>query len=104
MSASGLKTDNRCDLSLRPPPSPAQTPGKAGVACCNKRSGLMTIVAPVTNRRLPAELFGGWEMGLIALLLLLYLGGLYVNPAFFGSSDAFHALLRDASRIAVMAV
>jgi ribose transport system permease protein len=65
----------------------------------------MTIAAPVTNvRRPPAELFGGWEMGLIALLMLLYLGGLYVNPTFFGSSDAFHALLRDASRIAVMAV
>ena len=66
----------------------------------------MTAIAAPANsvRRPPAELFGGWEIGLIALLMLLYLGGLYVNPSFFGSSDAFHALLRDASRIAVMAV
>jgi ribose/xylose/arabinose/galactoside ABC-type transport system permease subunit len=35
---------------------------------------------------------------------LLYLGGALVNPSFFGSMDAFHALLRDAARYAVMAV
>jgi len=66
----------------------------------------MTAIAdPMTNiRRPPAELFGGWEVGLLILLALLYLGGFYVNPGFFGSADAFHALLRDASRIAVMAV
>jgi ribose transport system permease protein len=55
-------------------------------------------------RRPPSELVGGWEAGLLALMALLYLGGTYVNPAFFGSVDAFHALLRDTARYAVMAV
>ncbi|TJW39494.1 MAG: hypothetical protein E5X65_39725, partial [Mesorhizobium sp.] len=44
------------------------------------------------------------EAGLLALLLLLYLGGAFVNPAFFGSTEAFHALLRDTSRVAIIAV
>ena len=57
-----------------------------------------------TLGRPPPELVGGWEMGLLALMALLYLGGAYVNPGFFGSVDAFHALLRDAARYAVMAV
>jgi ribose transport system permease protein len=47
---------------------------------------------------------GGWEMGLLALLVLIYLGGAGVNPAFFGSTEAFHALLRDTSRVAIIAV
>ena len=37
-------------------------------------------------------------------MALLYLGGAIVNPAFFGSTDAFHALLRDTARFGVMAV
>ena len=37
------------------------------------------------------------------LMGLLYLGGAFVPP-FFGSIDAFHALLRDTARYAVMAV
>jgi len=49
-------------------------------------------------------LIGGWEAGLLALMALLYLGGTLVNPAYFGSIDAFHALLRDSARFAVMAV
>ena len=48
--------------------------------------------------------FGGWEVGLLVLLALLYLGGAFVNPVFFGSTEAFHALLRDTSRVAIMAV
>ncbi|UXN58447.1 ABC transporter permease [Phyllobacterium zundukense] len=52
----------------------------------------------------PSQVVGGWEAGLIALLLLLYLGGAVVNPAFFGSTEAFHALLRDTSRVAIIAV
>ena len=28
----------------------------------------------------------------------------FVNPAFFGSTEAFHALLRDTSRVAIIAV
>jgi ribose transport system permease protein len=58
----------------------------------------------VLGRRPPPELVGGWEVGLLVLMGLLYLGGAYVNPGFFGSTDAFHALLRDAARYAVMAV
>ncbi|MGH6886823.1 MAG: ABC transporter permease, partial [Geminicoccales bacterium] len=54
--------------------------------------------------RPPPELVGGWEVGLLVLMGLLYLGGAFVNPGFFGSTDAFHALLRDAARYAVMAV
>lgn len=54
--------------------------------------------------RAPSQLAGGWEAGLLGLLLLLYLGGAFVNPAFFGSTEAFHALLRDTSRVAIIAV
>ena len=49
-------------------------------------------------------IFGGWEVGLLVLMGLLYAGGLYLNPAFFGSTDALSAVLRDASRYGVMAV
>ncbi|TCU13489.1 ABC transporter permease [Rhizobium sullae] len=54
--------------------------------------------------RAPSQLIGGWEVGLVGLLLLLYLGGAVVNPIFFGSAEAFHALLRDTSRVAIIAV
>jgi ribose transport system permease protein len=55
-------------------------------------------------RRLPSQLVGGWEVGLLALVLLLYLGGAFVNPVFFGSTEALHAVLRDTSRVGIMAV
>ena len=64
-------------------------------------------MAPNATTRLghaPSQVVGGWEAGLIALLSLLYLGGAVVNPAFFGSTEAFHALLRDTSRVAIIAV
>ena len=64
----------------------------------------MALQAGVLVRRPPSELVGGWEVGLLVLMALLYLGGTYVNPNFFGSIDAFHALLRDTARYAVMAV
>ncbi|MBB3977724.1 ribose transport system permease protein [Rhizobium azooxidifex] len=54
--------------------------------------------------RAPSQLAGGWEAGLLALLVLLYLGGAFVNPAFFGSTEALHAVLRDTSRVAIIAV
>ena len=54
--------------------------------------------------RPPAQLAGGWELGLIILMAVLFAGGALVNPAFFGSSEAFHAVLRDTARYAVMAV
>src|SRR5215471_13475802 len=49
-------------------------------------------------------IFGGWEIGLLVVMAVLYLGGLYLNPAFFGSTDALFSVLRDASRYGVMAV
>ncbi|MGH6898291.1 MAG: ABC transporter permease [Geminicoccaceae bacterium] len=64
----------------------------------------MTSARRALSRRPPSELVGGWEVGLLALMGLLYLGGAFVNPNFFGSLDAFHALLRDTARYAVMAV
>src|SRR5580692_10764352 len=51
-----------------------------------------------------ARFFGGWEVGLLVIMALLYTGGLYLNPAFFGSTDALFSVLRDASRYGVMAV
>ncbi|MBW9112486.1 ABC transporter permease [Rhizobium cauense] len=54
--------------------------------------------------RAPPQLVGGWEVGLLIFLVLLYLGGAFVNPAFFGSTEALHALLRDTSRVGIIAV
>ncbi|MDO8360297.1 MAG: ABC transporter permease [Devosia sp.] len=59
--------------------------------------------APRLTRR-PLQLAGGWEVGLLVLMALLYLGGVVLNPGFFGSTDAFQALLRDTSRVAIIAV
>ncbi|TIP92878.1 MAG: ABC transporter permease, partial [Mesorhizobium sp.] len=64
----------------------------------------MAFIATTSLGRAPSQIVGGWEVGLVALLLLLYLGGAFVNPAFFGSTEAFHALLRDTSRVAIIAV
>ncbi|MFI4996452.1 MAG: ABC transporter permease, partial [Hyphomicrobiales bacterium] len=55
-------------------------------------------------RRAPSLLAGAWEIGLLAVMAVLYLAGLYLNPAFFGSTDALFSVLRDASRYGVMAV
>lgn len=52
----------------------------------------------------PSQMVGAWELGLLAMLALLFAVGVAINPGFFGSGDAFHALLRDSSRFAVMAV
>src|SRR5580698_5249266 len=49
-------------------------------------------------------LFGGWEVGLLVIMAVLYAGGLYLNPAFFGSTDALFSVLRDASRYGVLAI
>ncbi|RWK48567.1 MAG: ABC transporter permease [Mesorhizobium sp.] len=64
----------------------------------------MVFIATTSLGRAPSQIVGAWEAGLLALLLLLYLGGAFVNPAFFGSTEAFHALLRDTSRVAIIAV
>jgi ribose transport system permease protein len=58
----------------------------------------------VPARRHPVELIGGWEAGLLVFMVALYLVGYYVNPGFFGKSDAFAAVLRDSARYGVMAV
>jgi len=64
----------------------------------------MALTATTSLGRAPSQIVGGWEAGLLVLLLLLYLGGAFVNPAFFGSTGAFHSLLRDTSRVAIIAV
>jgi ribose transport system permease protein len=53
---------------------------------------------------LPLTLFGGWEIGIILFMVLLYAGASFVNPGFFGSGEAVASVLRDASRYGVMAV
>ncbi|MCR4283583.1 MAG: ABC transporter permease [Bauldia sp.] len=58
----------------------------------------------VTRRRLPVNLIGGWEVGLLIFMVALYLVGTYINPKFFGSATALTSVLRDASRYGVMAV
>lgn len=64
----------------------------------------MQVSVATARSRPPAQFFGGWELGLLALMALLYLGGALINPAFFGTPDALHALLRDSARYGVMAV
>lgn len=63
----------------------------------------MTARAP-SRLRLPLTMFGGWEVGIIVFMALLYVGGALVNPAFFGSGDATASVLRDAARYGVMVV
>jgi ribose transport system permease protein len=54
--------------------------------------------------RLPLQLIGGWEFGILFFMLVLYGIGIWINPDFFGSTDAFSAVLRDTARFGVMAV
>ena len=63
----------------------------------------MTSPVPALGRR-PSQLIGGWEVGLLIMMALLYIVGAFINPKFFVSPDAFQALLRDTARYAVMAV
>jgi ribose transport system permease protein len=63
----------------------------------------LTTAAGTLGRK-PLQFVGGWEGGLLAMMALLYLAGALINPNFFGSLDAFHALLRDSARYGVMAV
>jgi ribose transport system permease protein len=64
---------------------------------------MTTAAAPSLGPR-PMQFLGGWEAGLVVMMMLLYLAGAFINPNFFGSADAFQALLRDSARYAVMAV
>jgi ribose transport system permease protein len=61
-----------------------------------------TLPRPVA--RMPLQMVGGWEIGLLSLMALLYIVGAVLNPAFFGTTDALQALLRDTARFGVMAV
>ncbi|MCG5473848.1 MAG: ABC transporter permease [Sinorhizobium fredii] len=54
--------------------------------------------------RAPSQLAGSWEGGLLIFIALLYLAGAVVNPTFFGSTEGLHALLRDTSRVGIIAV
>jgi ribose transport system permease protein len=54
--------------------------------------------------RLPLQMVGSWEIGLLSLMAVLYIVGALLNPAFFGTTDALQALLRDTARFGVMAV
>ena len=55
--------------------------------------------------RMPAQLVGGWELGLLVLMAILFAGGALINPGLLRlSGDAFLAILRDTARYAVMAV
>ena len=67
-------------------------------------SVIEAVTRPIGSGRGSTLLFGGWEVGLLVIMAMLYLGGLYLNPAFFGSTDALFSVLRDASRYGVMAV
>ena len=60
-------------------------------------------ILPGPGRR-PGQFIGTWEAGLIGLMIALYAIGALINPAFFGTADAFHSLLRDTARFSVMAV
>ena len=64
----------------------------------------MSESAQLRLARPPAQLVGGWELGLLILMAILFVGGALINPAFFLSGDAFHAILRDTARYAVVAV
>ena len=67
-------------------------------------SATQAVTRPIESGRGSSLLFGGWEVGLLVIMAALYLGGLYLNPAFFGSTSALFSVLRDASRYGVMAV
>ena len=66
----------------------------------------MTLTSPSAPRAAAcrSQLIGGWEVGLLVFMVLLYVAGAFINPGFFGATDAFSAVLRDAARFGVMAV
>jgi len=68
-----------------------------------RRGHAMTSSVSALGRR-PSQLIGGWEVGLLIMMALLYIVGAFINPKFFVSPDALQALLRDTARYAVMAV
>ena len=65
---------------------------------------MVSAISRMPTGRPPLQLVGGWEAGLLSLMVLLYVVGAALNPAFFGTTDALQALLRDTARFGVMAV
>ena len=63
-----------------------------------------TLPVKTAPGRMPTQFVGGWEVGLLSLMALLYIVGAVLNPAFFGTTDALQALFRDTARFGVMAV
>jgi len=59
---------------------------------------------PPSPQRLPLTFVGGWELGIVFFMVVLYTAAVFINPAFFGSGDAIGSVLRDAARFGVMAV
>src|SRR5262249_24365035 len=47
---------------------------------------------------------GAWELGGLAVMILLSLVGLYLTPRFWGNPASISATLRDAAQFGVMAV
>jgi ribose transport system permease protein len=45
-----------------------------------------------------------WEFGVVVVMALLYLAGIWINSKFWADTAAFHAVLRDASQFGVIAV
>ena len=64
----------------------------------------MALTATPSLGRAPSQLVGGWEAGLLDLPCPALLRRGALNPAFFGSTEALHALLRDTSRVGIIAV
>ena len=50
------------------------------------------------------QILGAWELGVVVVMVLLYLVGLYLNPRFWGNPASISATLRDAAQFGVMAV
>ena len=64
-----------------------------------------TLRPPRAAGAAPRALFGGWEVGLIIFMILLYLGRRLHQPALLRlGTDASPRVLRDAARYGVMAV
>ena len=62
-------------------------------------SAAAIVTSPTETGRDSSLLIGGWEVGLLVIMGALYLAGLYLNPAFFGSADAL--VLGHARRLAL---
>lgn len=77
--------------------------GVTGAGSARPQDTTASVGAPSLGP-LPMQLVGGWEVGLLCLMTALYAWGAWINPSFFGTTEAFHALLRDSARVAVIAV